>query len=58
MNAQRNGLGSIRKGNQVMVVATVSGSTTTATSILDFSLLPRQGGGPAGGWPGFAGQAG
>ena len=51
VNAQRNGIGSIRKGNQVMVVATVSGSTATATHILDFSLLPRQGGWPAGGWP-------
>jgi len=50
LNAQRNGIGSIRKGNQVMVVATVSGSTATATHILDFSLLPRQGG-----WPGYAG---
>jgi hypothetical protein len=58
VNAQRNGIGSIRTGNQVMVVATVSGSTATATNILDFSLLPRQGGGPAGGgWPGFAGPA-
>ena len=50
LNAQRNGIGSVRKGNQVMVVATVSGSTATATHILDFSLLPRQGG-----WPGYAG---
>jgi hypothetical protein len=52
VNAQRNGISSIRKGNQVMVVASVSGSTATATRILDFSLLPQQGGG---GWPGFAG---
>jgi hypothetical protein len=56
VNAQRNGIGSIRKGDQVMVIATVSGGTATATRILDFSLLPRQGGGAAGGgWPGFAG---
>ena len=50
LNAQRNGIGSVRKGNQVRVVATVSGSTATATHLLDFSLLP-----PQGGWPGYAG---
>jgi hypothetical protein len=58
VNSQRNGTSSIRKGNQVMVVATVSGSTATAANILDFSLLPRQGGGAAGGgWPGFGAPA-
>jgi hypothetical protein len=53
VNAQRNGISSIKTGNQVMVLATVSGSTATATSILDFSLLPHLHGGP--GWPGFGG---
>jgi hypothetical protein len=53
VNAQRAGISSIKTGNQVVVVATVTGSTATATSILDFSLLPRPHGGP--GWPGFGG---
>ena len=56
VNGQRKGISAVRKGHQVMVVATVSGSTATASHILDFSLLPRQGGPAGGGWPGFAGQ--
>ena len=40
VDAQRNGIGSVKTGHQVMVMATVSGGTATAVSILDFSLLP------------------
>jgi hypothetical protein len=39
VDAQRNGIGSVKTGHQVVVMATVSGSTATATSILDFTLL-------------------
>jgi hypothetical protein len=48
VDAQRNGIGSVKTGNQVSVVATVSGSTATASSIFDFSLLPAMHGGT--GW--------
>jgi len=41
VNAQRNGIGSIKSGNQVIVIATVSGSTTTATRIIDVSLIQQ-----------------
>jgi len=41
VNAQRDGIGSIKDGNQVEVVATVSGSTTTATRIIDVTLLQQ-----------------
>jgi hypothetical protein len=41
VNAQRDGIGSIKNGNQVMVDATVSGSTTTAVRIVDLSLLQQ-----------------
>ena len=41
VNAQRDGVGSIKNGNQVMVDATVSGSTTTAVRIVDLSLLQQ-----------------
>src|SRR6516225_9097043 len=41
VNAQRDGIGSIKAGNQVIVTATVSGSTTTATRIIDVSLLQQ-----------------
>jgi hypothetical protein len=58
VNAQRGGISSIKTGNQVMVVATVSGSTASAASILDFSLLSQSHGWPAGGsGAGFAGPA-
>ena len=55
VNAQRDGIGSIKAGNQVIVTATVSGSTATATRIIDVSLLQQDfhrffGGAPA---PGF-----
>jgi hypothetical protein len=42
VNAQRDGIGSIKNGNQVMVNATVSGSTTTAVRIVDLSLLQQR----------------
>ena len=48
VDAQRNGLGSVKTGHQVVVMATVSGSTATAISILDLNLLPAMHGGP--GW--------
>ena len=41
VNAQRDGIGSIKDGNQVMVDATVSGSTTTAVRVVDLSLLQQ-----------------
>jgi hypothetical protein len=41
VNAQRDGIGSIKAGNQVVVTATVSGSTATATRIIDVSLIQR-----------------
>ena len=48
VDAQRDGIGSIKTGHQVAVAATVSGGTATAASILDFNLLPAMHGGP--GW--------
>jgi hypothetical protein len=41
VNAQRDGIGSIKAGDQVIVTATVSGSTDTATRIIDVSLLQQ-----------------
>jgi hypothetical protein len=41
VNAQRDGIGSIKTGNQAVVDATVSGSTTTAVRILDLSQLQQ-----------------
>ena len=41
VNAQRDGIGSIKADNQVIVTATVSGSTDTATRIIDVSLLQQ-----------------
>lgn len=40
VDARRDGIGSIKTGQQVTVIATVSGSTATATSIVDISALP------------------
>jgi hypothetical protein len=39
VDAQRAGIGSVKVGDQAAVVATVSGSTATATSIIDRTLL-------------------
>ena len=44
VDAQRDGIGSVKTGNQVAVTATVSGTTSTAVSILDFTLLPMHAG--------------
>src|SRR4029077_12465230 len=41
VNAQRDGIGSVKAGNQVVVDATVSGSTTTTVRIIDLSLLQQ-----------------
>ena len=41
VNAQRDGIGSIKTGNQVVVTATISGSTTTAVRIIDLSQLQQ-----------------
>jgi hypothetical protein len=41
VNAQRDGIGSIKSGSQVIVTATVSGSTATATRIIDVSLIQQ-----------------
>jgi hypothetical protein len=46
VDAQRDGIGSVKVGNQATMVATVSGSTATATSINDLTLLHQ-------GHPGF-----
>jgi hypothetical protein len=48
VDARRNGIAAVKTGHQVMVTATDSGGTATATSILDFNLLPAMHGG--GGW--------
>jgi hypothetical protein len=51
VDAQQNGIGSVKAGHQAIVLATVSGSTATAARILDLSLLPAFHGGPGGpGW--------
>jgi hypothetical protein len=39
VDAQRDGISSVKDGHQVLVLATVSGGTATATSIRDLSLL-------------------
>jgi len=41
VNAQRDGIGSIKPRNQVIVTATVSGSTATATRIADVTQLQQ-----------------
>jgi hypothetical protein len=46
VDAQRDGIGSVKVGNQAAVVATVSGSAATASSITDLTLLAQ-------GHPGF-----
>jgi hypothetical protein len=44
VDAQRDGIGSVKTGHQVVVAATVSGSTATAVSLLDYTLLPMHAG--------------
>jgi hypothetical protein len=41
VNAQRDGIGSIKVGQQVIATATVSGSSATATRIIDVSLIQQ-----------------
>jgi hypothetical protein len=43
VDAQRDGIGSVKVGNQASVQATVSGSTATAVSIEDLTLLQQAG---------------
>jgi hypothetical protein len=42
VDAQRDGIGSVKVGNQATVVATVSGSTATASGITDLTLLQQE----------------
>jgi hypothetical protein len=57
VDAQRNGISSVKAGHQVSLTATVSGSTATAVGVLDRTLLQqgRQAFGFGGG-PGWAGR--
>jgi hypothetical protein len=41
VDAQRAGIGSVETGQTVSVLATVSGSSATATQIVDFAVLPK-----------------
>jgi hypothetical protein len=41
VNAQRDGIGSVKTGSHVIVTATVSSSTATATRIIDVSLIQQ-----------------
>ena len=41
VDAQRDGIGSVKNGNQATMLATVSGSIATATSINDLTLLQQ-----------------
>ena len=52
VNAQRGGISSIKTGNEVVVRATVSGSTTTAAQIIDLSVLQKDIHHFFGNWPG------
>jgi hypothetical protein len=56
VDAQRDGIGSVKVGNQASVLATVSGSTVTATNIADLTLLKQNWPG-SGSWRGSAGAA-
>jgi hypothetical protein len=48
VDGKRDGIAAVKTGHRVAVTATVSGSTDTAVSILDFNLLPAMHGGS--GW--------
>jgi hypothetical protein len=48
VDARRDGIGSVKDGHQVSVLATVSGGTATATDIQDLSLLRAANPGPGG----------
>jgi len=51
VDAQRDGIGSVKVGNQASVYATVSGSTVTATNVADLTLLQQDHHG-SGNWQG------
>ena len=48
VGAERDGIGSVKKGDEVTVTATVSGSTATVNRLLDTTQLKAN----AGTWPG------
>src|ERR1019366_2379449 len=48
VDARRDGIGSVKDGHQVSVLAMVSGGTATATDIQDLSLLRAGNPGPGG----------
>lgn len=52
VDAQRDGIGSVKDGHQVSVLATVSGGTATVSNIQDLSLLRAGNPGPGGYGPG------
>jgi len=54
VDAQRDGIGSIKVGNQASVQATVSGITATASGVEDLTLLQQNH--MAFGFPGFGGM--
>ena len=54
VDAQRDGIGSVKVGNQASVFATVSGSTVTATNVADMTLLQQDHQG-FGNWQGSGG---
>lgn len=56
VGAQRAGIGSVKVGDEVWTQATVKGSTATATSIIDVSLLKKAHPGIGFGWSGSAGS--
>jgi hypothetical protein len=56
VDAQRNGISSVKVGNQVSLTATVSGGTATAMSVLDRTLVQQ--GRQAFGFGGSRGSAG
>ena len=54
VDAQRDGIGSVKVGNQASLFATVSGSTVTATNVADMTLLQQDHQG-FGNWQGSGG---
>lgn len=55
VGAQRAGIGSVKVGDEVWLQATVSGSKTTATSVIDLTLLKKNHSSIGFGWQGSAG---
>ena len=58
VDAQRDGIGSVKVGNQATTLATVSGSTATAISINDLTLLQQGHAGFGSGREGTSGGSG